>query len=34
MSTNGRNTGSVTQVIGSTLDVEFSEDKLPGIYNA
>ncbi len=29
-STNGR----VTQVIGSTFDVEFSEDSLPDIYNA
>jgi F-type H+/Na+-transporting ATPase subunit beta len=28
------NIGHVTQVIGSTLDAEFSEDKLPGIYNA
>src|SRR5258706_463884 len=27
-------TGKVTQVIGSTFDVEFPEDKLPGIYNA
>src|SRR5690349_3739761 len=29
-STNGR----VTQVIGSTFDVEFSEENLPDIYNA
>ena len=28
------NTGKVTQVIGSTLDAEFAEDKLPAIYNA
>ena len=27
-------TGKVTQVIGSTFDVEFPEDKLPEIYNA
>ncbi len=26
--------GRVTQVIGSTFDVEFSEDSLPAIYNA
>jgi F-type H+-transporting ATPase subunit beta len=26
--------GTVTQVIGSTLDAEFAEDALPGIYNA
>jgi F-type H+-transporting ATPase subunit beta len=28
------NIGRVTQVIGSTFDVEFSEDALPAIYNA
>ncbi|MEA2599491.1 MAG: F-type H+/Na+-transporting ATPase subunit beta, partial [Acidobacteriota bacterium] len=28
------NIGKVTQVIGSTLDAHFSEDQLPGIYNA
>ena len=28
------NIGHVTQVIGSTFDVEFDEDKLPAIYNA
>jgi F-type H+-transporting ATPase subunit beta len=28
------NYGKVTQVIGSTLDAHFSEDRLPGIYNA
>ena len=27
-------TGKVTQVIGSTFDVQFAEDKLPKIYNA
>jgi F-type H+-transporting ATPase subunit beta len=27
-------TGKITQVIGSTFDAEFPEDKLPGIYNA
>ena len=31
---NGKNVGRVTQVIGSTLDAEFSEDSLPEIYNA
>ena len=29
-----KNIGHVTQVIGSTFDVEFPEDKLPKIYNA
>lgn len=28
------NVGRITQVIGSTFDVEFAEDQLPGIYNA
>src|SRR3954469_3946844 len=28
------NTGRITQVIGSTFDVEFAEDQLPAIYNA
>ena len=28
------NYGTITQVIGSTLDAQFSEDKMPGIYNA
>ncbi len=32
--TNGKNIGRVTQVIGSTLDAEFSEESLPAIYNA
>lgn len=31
---NGRNFGRVTQVIGSTLDAEFDEDKMPKLYNA
>ena len=26
--------GRITQVIGSTFDAEFEEDKLPAIYNA
>jgi F-type H+-transporting ATPase subunit beta len=30
----GGNTGKVTQVIGSTLDAQFEEDKMPAIYNA
>ena len=29
-----KNIGKIVQVIGSTFDVEFDEDKLPGIYNA
>ena len=29
-----QNTGQVTQVIGSTFDVEYPEGKLPAIYNA
>src|SRR5262249_18233634 len=28
------NYGKISQVIGSTLDAQFDEDKLPGIYNA
>ena len=28
------NIGTVTQIIGSTLDAQFAEDQLPGIYNA
>ena len=28
------NIGSVTQVIGSTLDAQFAEDRMPAIYNA
>ncbi|HEX5717444.1 MAG TPA: F0F1 ATP synthase subunit beta [Thermoanaerobaculia bacterium] len=31
---NGGNTGKITQVIGSTLDAQFEENQLPGIYNA
>jgi len=34
MTTNGHTVGRITQVIGSTLDAEFPEDKLPGLYNA
>jgi len=34
MADNGNNVGKVTQVIGSTLDAEFPEDRLPKIYNA
>jgi F-type H+-transporting ATPase subunit beta len=34
MATATSTTGRVTQVIGSTFDVEFSEDNLPDIYNA
>jgi F-type H+-transporting ATPase subunit beta len=30
----GRNAGRITQVIGSTFDVEFDEDSLPAIFNA
>jgi F-type H+-transporting ATPase subunit beta len=29
-----KNIGKITQVIGSTLDAQFAEDKLPAIYNA
>jgi len=29
-----KNIGHVTQIIGSTFDVEFAEDNLPAIYNA
>ena len=32
--TNDKNVGLITQVIGSTLDAEFDEDKLPALYNA
>jgi F-type H+-transporting ATPase subunit beta len=34
MATSASNVGRITQVIGSTFDVEFDEDKLPSIYNA
>ncbi|HQL53955.1 MAG TPA: hypothetical protein PLQ87_04550, partial [Phycisphaerae bacterium] len=33
MAGNGKNIGKIVQVIGSTLDAEFSPDKLPRIYN-
>ncbi len=29
-----QNTGTITQVIGSTFDAQFPEDQLPAIYNA
>src|SRR4030065_2481841 len=32
--TQTKNIGRITQVIGSTFDVEFDEDKMPAIYNA
>jgi F-type H+-transporting ATPase subunit beta len=32
--TETKNIGRITQVIGSTFDVEFAEDRLPAIYNA
>jgi F-type H+-transporting ATPase subunit beta len=34
MSTNGKRTGRVVQVIGSTFDAEFDAGRLPDIYNA
>jgi F-type H+-transporting ATPase subunit beta len=34
MATATQNIGHITQVIGSTFDVEFPEDSLPAIYNA
>ena len=34
MATATQNIGRITQVIGSTFDVEFEEDQLPSIYNA
>jgi len=34
MATATENIGHITQVIGSTFDVEFAEDQLPAIYNA
>ena len=30
----GKNIGKVTQVIGSTFDVEYPENSIPAIYNA
>jgi F-type H+-transporting ATPase subunit beta len=32
--TETKNIGRITQIIGSTFDVEYAEDKLPPIYNA
>ncbi len=32
--TETQNVGHITQIIGSTFDVEYAEDKLPAIYNA
>ncbi|MBU0637258.1 MAG: F0F1 ATP synthase subunit beta [Planctomycetes bacterium] len=34
MSDNGKNYGKVTQVIGSTLDAKYDEERLPKIHNA
>jgi F-type H+-transporting ATPase subunit beta len=34
MATETKSVGHITQVIGSTFDAEFDEDKLPSIYNA
>jgi len=34
MSTSTQKMGRVTQIIGSTFDAEFPDDKLPAIYNA
>ncbi|MDR0609461.1 MAG: F0F1 ATP synthase subunit beta [Planctomycetaceae bacterium] len=34
MVTAEKNIGRITQVIGSTFDAEFAEDRLPAIYNA
>ena len=34
VTSNGKATGRITQVIGSTFDVEFPEHQLPTIYNA
>ncbi|MDA0657705.1 MAG: F0F1 ATP synthase subunit beta [Planctomycetota bacterium] len=34
MNSSGMNVGHVTQVIGSTFDVQFSETNMPAIYNA
>ncbi|HUN80283.1 MAG TPA: F0F1 ATP synthase subunit beta, partial [Phycisphaerae bacterium] len=34
MVANATNTGKVTQVIGSILDAEFPEDRMPKLYNA
>src|SRR6202795_1390457 len=32
--TQTKNVGRITQIIGSTFDVEFAEDQMPAIYNA
>jgi len=32
--THAKNIGRITQIIGSTFDVEFDEDQMPAIYNA
>jgi len=32
--TDGKNIGRVVQVIGSTLDAEFDEERIPALYNA
>ncbi len=34
MSSSGSNTGTISQVIGSTFDAQFAEENLPDIYNA
>ncbi len=34
MATATKNIGHITQIIGSTFDVEFEEDQLPAIFNA
>src|SRR4051812_41755068 len=34
MATTKGNIGKITQVIGSTLDAEYPEDKMPRLYNA
>ena len=34
MATATENIGHISQIIGSTFDVEFAEDQLPAIYNA
>ena len=34
VTTTANNVGRITQVIGSTFDVQFAEDNLPAIYNA
>ena len=34
VTTTANNVGRITQIIGSTFDVQFAEDNLPAIYNA